>query len=246
MAERKSRRCALRRSNGCFNRSFMAAPALRATPARLLEAAIELFARHGFHGTTIRDIAERAGANVAAGHYHYGSKEGLYLEVLRAQFAEVRGELERRGVTRPARALRRASRRELVALLEARITAMLEFLLGPPPSAHGQLMLWEMCDPTEAMPIIVAEFIEPQTHEMEQLVARLVPAASRETVTRIVFSIIGQALFYRFTMPMTLLLRHESKYPRGFARKTARHIAAFSLHAIHGMAGTGRRRARAR
>jgi TetR/AcrR family transcriptional regulator, regulator of cefoperazone and chloramphenicol sensitivity len=224
----------------------MAAPSARATPDRLLAAAVELFARKGFHGTSIRDIAERAGANVAAGHYHYGSKEGLYLEVLRAQFAEVRGELDRRGISRPAPALRRASRREVVALLEARITTMLELLLGPPPSAHGQLMLREMCDPTAAMPIIVEEFIEPQTREMEQLVARLMPGVGHDTVTQIVFSILGQVLFYRFTMPVALRLRNETKYPRGFARKTARHIAAFTMHALDGMVAEGRSRVRAR
>ena len=224
----------------------MAAYPARATPDRLLDAAVELFASRGFHGTSIRDIAERAGANVAAGHYHYGSKEGLYVEVLRAQFAEVRGQLERRGVSRPAPELRRAPRRELIALLEARIATMLEMLLGPPPAAHGQLMLREMCDPTDAMPIIVAEFIEPQVEEMEQLVARLIPGAGREVVMQIVFSIMGQVLFYRFTMPMTLMLRRQKKYPRGFARKTARHIAAFSLHAIDGMAARRRSRARGR
>jgi AcrR family transcriptional regulator len=222
-----------------------AAPA-RATSDRLLDAAGELFAARGFHGTSIRDIAEAAGANVAAGHYHYGSKEGLYLEVLRAQFAWIRGELDRRGASRTAPELRRASRKELETLLEARITTMLELLLGPPPSAHGQLMLREMCDPTEALPIIVAEFIEPQTREMEQLVARLIPGATRETVTQIVYSIVGQVLFHRFTMPMALLVRRQQKYPRGFARKTARHITRFSLHAIDGMAARRRSRARAR
>ncbi|MCC6849071.1 MAG: CerR family C-terminal domain-containing protein [Deltaproteobacteria bacterium] len=218
----------------------------RTTSDRLLDAAVELFARHGFHGTSIRDIAERAGVNVAAGHYHYGSKAGLYLAVLRAQFAEVRSELARRGIEPPASAVRRASRRELVRLFEARVTAMLEFLLGPPPSAHGQLMLREMCDPTEALPIIVAEFIEPQTREMERLVARLIPDAAREVVSDIAFSVIGQVLFYRFTMPVALRLRRESRYPRGFARKTARHITTFSLNAIDGMAAGARSRARAR
>jgi TetR/AcrR family transcriptional regulator, regulator of cefoperazone and chloramphenicol sensitivity len=223
-----------------------AALATRTTPTRLLDAAAELFARHGFHGTSIRDIAERAGANVAAGHYHYGSKEGLYLEVLRAQFAEIRGELERRGVSRPARALRRTPRRELTKLLEARIVTMLEFMLGPPPSPHGLLMLREMCDPTDAMPIIVAEFIAPQTEEMEQLVALLVPGIGRETVRQIVYSIVGQVLFYRFTMPMTLLIQKRTTYPRGFARKTARFIADFSLRAIDGIAAAKRSRTRGR
>jgi AcrR family transcriptional regulator len=225
----------------------MPAMPARATPARLLDAAVELFAENGFHGTSIRDIAERAGANVAAGHYHYGSKEGLYLEVLRAQFALVRDLLDRRGVTRPAPALRRASRREVVALLEGRIRTMLEMLLGPPPAPHGALMLREMCDPTDAMPMIVAEFIEPQTREMEQIVARLLPPrAGRELLAQIVYSIIGQVLFYRFTMPMMLLMRREARYPRGFARTAARHITRFSLHAIDGIAAEHRSRSRAR
>ena len=218
----------------------------RATPERLLAAATELFAQHGFHGTSIRDIAERAGANVAAGHYHYGSKEGLYLEVLRAQFANVRSELTRRGAEQSVTALRRASRRTLVGLLRTRITIMLDLLLGPPPAPHGQLMLREMCDPTDAMPMIVTEFIAPQVQEMEQLVARLVPGAGREAVTRIGFSIMAQVLFYRFTMPMTLLLRGETKYPRNFVQQTARHIMRFSLHGLDGLAAEPRRRSRAR
>ena len=62
----------------------------------------------------------------------------------------------------------------------------------------------------------------------------------------IVFSIIGQVLFYRFTMPMTLLLRRQARYPRGFARKTARHITEFSLCGLNGIAAKRRRRGRAR
>jgi hypothetical protein len=81
---------------------------------------------------------------------------------------------------------------------------------------------------------------------MEQLVARLIPGAGKETVRQIVFSIIGQVLFYRFTMPVALLLRREAKYPPGFARKTARHISAFSLHGIDGVGAVRRSRTRAR
>src|SRR5437867_3300272 len=126
--------------------------ATSATAARLLAAATDLFAARGFAGTSIREIAERAGANVAAVHYHYGSKRSLYVEVLRAQFAQIRATLEHRGATRPRPALRTASRAELTALLAARIRAMLDLLLGPPPQAHGALLLREMVDSTAALP----------------------------------------------------------------------------------------------
>src|SRR3954469_17924131 len=54
-----------------------------ATRQSLLEAAGEVFAEVGFRAATVREICQRAGANIAAVNYHFGDKEKLYLEVLR-------------------------------------------------------------------------------------------------------------------------------------------------------------------
>ncbi len=48
---------------------------------QLLQAAIELFGELGLKGATTRDIAQRAGQNIAAITYYFNSKEGLYLAV---------------------------------------------------------------------------------------------------------------------------------------------------------------------
>lgn len=48
---------------------------------RLLEAALQLFAGQGYARTSTREIAEAAGANVAAISYYFGDKEGLYRAV---------------------------------------------------------------------------------------------------------------------------------------------------------------------
>ena len=48
-----------------------------ATKQRLIEAAEELFADEGFDRVSVRDITTKAGANVAAVNYHFGSREGL-------------------------------------------------------------------------------------------------------------------------------------------------------------------------
>ena len=52
-----------------------------ATRQRLLEAALEVFARDGFRGATIERICKKAGANIAAAHYHFGDKRRLYAAV---------------------------------------------------------------------------------------------------------------------------------------------------------------------
>ena len=63
-----------------------------ATQRRLLQAAEQLFAVRGFAGATMREVAKAARANVAATHYHFGSKEGLVLEMLRQRIAPINAE----------------------------------------------------------------------------------------------------------------------------------------------------------
>src|SRR6185436_7708477 len=47
------------------------------TREALLDAAEKLFSEHGIQASSLRMITQQAGANLAAVHYHFGSKEGL-------------------------------------------------------------------------------------------------------------------------------------------------------------------------
>ncbi len=51
------------------------------TKARILAAAEEVFAARGFEGAGTREIAARAGVNISSLHYHWASKETLYVAV---------------------------------------------------------------------------------------------------------------------------------------------------------------------
>jgi len=53
-----------------------------ATKLRILDAGEELFMEHGFEATTLRQITAAADVNLAAVHYHFGSKEELFHAVL--------------------------------------------------------------------------------------------------------------------------------------------------------------------
>src|SRR5258706_3945051 len=52
------------------------------TKARILDAAEQLFMEHGFEATSLRSLTAAAGVNLAAVHYHFGSKEELFQAVL--------------------------------------------------------------------------------------------------------------------------------------------------------------------
>jgi AcrR family transcriptional regulator len=59
------------------------------TKDRILGAAEELFAVHGFAGTSLRQVTSRADVNIAAVNYHFGSKENLVNEVFRRRMDDM-------------------------------------------------------------------------------------------------------------------------------------------------------------
>jgi AcrR family transcriptional regulator len=55
----------------------------RGTPARLLDAAEEVFAEHGYGAASTREMARRARVPFGALHYHWGSKRQLWEAVFK-------------------------------------------------------------------------------------------------------------------------------------------------------------------
>src|SRR3954463_9505406 len=52
------------------------------TKTRILDAGERLFVEHGFEATSLRQLTAAAAVNLAAVHYHFGSKEELFQAVL--------------------------------------------------------------------------------------------------------------------------------------------------------------------
>lgn len=60
----------------------------------ILEAAIQLFSKHGYNGVSMRGIAEAAGVSKANIYHHFRSKEALYLAIVRHSSTRVTALLE--------------------------------------------------------------------------------------------------------------------------------------------------------
>ena len=54
---------------------------------RLLAAALELFTARGYAATSVREIVAAAGVSKPALYYYFGSKEGIYLELMQSTYA---------------------------------------------------------------------------------------------------------------------------------------------------------------
>lgn len=53
----------------------------------ILNAAEMLFSEFGYEGTSTRQIAKESGANMAMINYYFGSKEGVFLEIMEARIS---------------------------------------------------------------------------------------------------------------------------------------------------------------
>lgn len=201
------------------------------TRERLLDIAAECFAEHGYAGTRVRDIARRAGANLAAINYHFGGKQALYLDVLRSR-AQAR--IERYPLPEPVPLQGEAAAAE--TQLEAAIAALIGRVLAS--DATGQLprlLMRELATPTEALPVLAQDLIAPQFLRLRSIVAELLGSAADDAVvSRCTFSVVGQCLFYLFARPLLGTLA-PGIYAAGAEITLARHLTQFSLGAIRAL-----------
>jgi AcrR family transcriptional regulator len=133
---------------------------LRNTRDVLIQSAYEVFLKHGYHATSMRDIAARAKLSVAAAYNHFKNKDALFVAVLREHhpythilpaLAEVRGDTVED-------VLRQAARRVIQ-------------VLGREPG-FLRLMLIEIIEfDSRHIPAIFADFI-PRLVEFTRSVAR--------------------------------------------------------------------------
>jgi AcrR family transcriptional regulator len=201
-----------------------------ATRQHLLEAAGQVFADAGFRAATVREICERAGANIAAVNYHFGDKEQLYRAVLQETYQSA---IKKFPADYGLRANATAEER-----LRAFVHSLLLRIFSEGPSArHGKLMAREMMEPTGALDAIVREDIRPMSALLVSIVSELLGAGADDATKRLCAnSVVSQALFYHHCRPVVVRLHPDLKFDRAGIERLTEHITRFSLAAIKNLA----------
>lgn len=204
---------------------------------RIMTAAGEVFARSGFAAGSVREISRRARANVASINYYFGSKEGLYREVLLAAHRQVLQE------ARPA------SLEDGKAAGEALrnwIAFCLRFVLLKRPShpVLGKLMVHEMRQPTAALGELVKLVVRPIFKELGRILATLGDGTlSRADIEMQAHHVVGMCVHYEHNCEVIKRLGFSVPTTEKAIAQLAHSIADLALNGITGSrTGTKKRK----
>ncbi len=196
------------------------------TEQRLLDAAGEVFAEFGYRAATVRQICEKAGANIAAINYHFGDKERLYLAVLRSvPDAQAEKYPRQSGLNRdvpPEQQLRGYVQTLLQRVFDA-----------GRPGWHAKLLARELAEPTRALDTLLEDVARPLHQELRGIVRRLLGSgATDETVRLVALSVMGQCVYYHHARAVLKQLYPEQGYAAEDIAGLVDHITVFSLAAM--------------
>lgn len=159
------------------------------TRKRLLMAATEVFAEHGYHAATTREICRRACANLAAIHYHFGDKAELYREVFKLPFLQQSAGFDAAGNGNLT--LEQSLRlfyRELMAPISGDNLMTQRFM---------RLHAREEVDPSGVLGDVVAQAIRPNHEQLKNILCRELKVSQADAdIERLAFCLVGMAMIF--------------------------------------------------
>lgn len=193
------------------------------TKSRMLEAAIEVFLEKGYDATTIRDICDKADANLASVNYHFGSKDALRTAALESIMATTTESYPLDdGLSEASSPEERL--RFFIRNLLRRI-----FPSDPEKARRSRLFWMELGNPSRALEPQIERFMRPIKDTLEDIITDIIGPADSETLRMCVGSIVGPQLFHAQNRALINQLYHEKAYLPQDVDLLAEHIFLFSL-----------------
>ncbi|WP_083709437.1 TetR/AcrR family transcriptional regulator [Williamsia sterculiae] len=152
---------------------------------RLVATATTAFVEHGYHGATLRSIADATGCDPALIGYHFGSKSGLFAEVMHLRLA-------------PAEVLAGALRGDPQTVGRRLADGLLE-AWDDPVSGPFLAALIREAGSTPAVRDALAEYIDREI--MDPLVEFFGGSTGRQNATA-ALTVLAGAIFTRYLVPV--------------------------------------------
>ena len=144
----------------------------------ILLAAEKLFATHGFHAVSIRDIAAEAGVPLALVGYYYGAKHELYHSIFQSWNSAIQGRVEALhvAVTEPDIEVR------LARILDSFASPLIALHQHPEGQYYAQMAARDLAAPTPEAERANLEFFDPLANAFIDALMTTAPGVSRGQV----------------------------------------------------------------
>ena len=196
------------------------------TRQRVLQAAAAVFSEKGFEKATVREIVERAGANVNAVNYYFKGKRELFLALLDDAHTRM-AERDRQEFAR----IRELPNEERLRSLIVYVLHM--FLEMKNTEWRTWMMHRELIEPTSMLDMMVERIAKPRFAEFADVVRRMAGEEIPDfKVSLCAESIIAQCVHIIHGRAIVSAMIPGLKYDVEGMELLAEHITEFSVAAI--------------
>jgi AcrR family transcriptional regulator len=197
------------------------------TRTRILDAAEELFMQHGFEGTSMRALTTRAGVNLAAVNYHFGSKDALIEAVFRRRLDPMNAER--------ISALEELERPEPEAIIRAFLRPSLRMIEDAKSGERNFIRLLgrTYTEPTKGIRALIGKMYAPAMERYKNALERALPQMPRDELVwrmHFMFGTLAYTLAATDTVQLIAGCKPEDRYD---ARLLEDRLTAFLAAGLH-------------
>ncbi len=202
----------------------------KSTQDRILEASEVLFARKGFHGVGIREVAKKAGVNISAINYYFGSKKNLYIEVFKKRWVNRAKKI----LSYLIDSLDKIKQPSLETFVETYVNAIIDSKLDPEEKIiHHQLMNRELSHPSEALDVVINDFFIPSIIELAIRLKKILPSDKDIDIYKVcIFCMNGIILYFNYANPIISKIFDTQNQDVHFLKKRKNIIINFIVSGI--------------
>jgi len=200
------------------------------TRTRILDAAEELFMLHGFEGTSMRSLTAKAGVNLAAVNYHFGSKDALVEAVFRRRLDPMNlariAELEK---------LEATGNPSVEKIIRAFIVPSLRLVEDAAGGGRNFIRLLgrSYSEPAKAIRALIGQLYAPVMERYKSVLERALPHMPREELVwrmHFMFGTLAYTLAATDTVQLIAGCKPEDRYD---ARLLEERLAAFLMAGLN-------------
>jgi AcrR family transcriptional regulator len=192
------------------------------TRTRILDAAEELFMLHGFEGTSMRLLTSRAGVNLAAVNYHFGSKDALIEALFRRKLDPMNtariAELERLETEAKGRSPATGGRAlEPEAIIRAFVGPSLRHMEDAKGGGRNFIRLLgrSYTEPAKPIRMLIGQLYAPTMQRYKAALERALPHMAREALVwrmHFMFGTLAYTLAATDTVQLIAGCKPEDRY----------------------------------